>query len=266
MMPAVQLANRMSLSFEAYGVAVSLDFPDAEMCRNAVAALPAGARLIQDESDYERLAVDSQGQLSTEIPLPEAAVATAGPFVRLAAGLRHHVALHSPDLFVHAGAVALDGDALILPGRSHSGKSALVAALLRLGAAYLSDEYAVIDERGLILPFPKALSIRDATGMARDVDPAALGAQVLVGPTPARLIVATRFRADAQWDPQPVSRADAMLHLLENTVAVRSRSASAMRRVRLACERVDALAGARGEAEPVARDLLARMRAAAPAH
>jgi hypothetical protein len=264
-MRRVQPANRPSLTFEAYGLTMSLDFLDAEMCLKAGAALPAGARLIRDEPGYERLAVNAHGQLSTETPVREFSVGvTLGPVERLASALRQHIALHSPDLFVHAGVVAVDGAALILPGRSYSGKTTLVAALLRQGAEYLSDEYAVIDERGFILPFPKALSVRNVTGVARDVDPAALGARILPGPTPVRLIVATRFEADAPWAPQPVSHGEAMLHLLQNTVAVRSQSAMAMRRVRLACERADALAGARGEAEPAARDLLARMRAPSP--
>jgi hypothetical protein len=205
--------------------------------------------------------VDSQGRLSpTALPEPDSVTAArTGPRAQLAAGLRHHVALHSSDLFVHAGVVAVNGSALLIPGSSHSGKSTLVAALLRMGAAYLSDEYAVIDERGTILPFPTALSIRDGAGVARRVDPEALGASVITGPTPPRLVVATRFRPGARWDPRPVSRGEAMLHLLRNTIAARSQSVKAMRRIRLACERADGLVGLRGEVEAAARDLMMRM-------
>jgi hypothetical protein len=205
--------------------------------------------------------VDSLGRLSPAAsPEPDSVTAArTGPRARLAAGLRRHVALHASDLFVHAGAVAVNGSALLIPGRSHSGKTTLVAALCRMGAAYLSDEYAVIDERGMILPFPKALSIRDGAGVARSVDPETLGASVITGPTPGRMVVATRFEPGARWDPQPVSRGEAMLHLLENTIAVRSQSVKAMRRIRLACERADALAGPRGEFEAAARDLMMRM-------
>jgi hypothetical protein len=262
----VRSANGTSLSFEAYGVVVSLDFVDAGLCREALSVLPAGARLIGDGPTHVRLAVDSQGRLSpTASPEPDSVTAArTGPRARLAAGLRHHVALHSSDLFVHAGVVAVNGSALLIPGRSHSGKSTLVAALLRMGAAYLSDEYAVIDQRGTILPFPTALSIRDGAGVARRVDPEALGASVITGPTPARLVVATRFRPGARWDPRPVSRGEAMLHLLQNTIAARSQSVKAMRRIRLACERADGLVGPRGEFEAAARDLMMRMRVPAP--
>ena len=66
-------------------------------------------------------------------------------------------------MFVHAGVVAVDGRALLLPGGSFTGKTTLVAALLRAGAQYGSDEYAVLDEAGLVLPaYPRPLSIRNA--------------------------------------------------------------------------------------------------------
>src|SRR5439155_21468851 len=51
-------------------------------------------------------------------------------------------------LFVHAGAVGWGGRAILIPGRSMSGKSTLVEALVRAGASYYSDEYAMVDRDG----------------------------------------------------------------------------------------------------------------------
>ena len=48
-------------------------------------------------------------------------------------------------LFLHAGAVAWGGRAILFPGRSHTGKSTLVRTLVSAGATYLSDEFAVLD-------------------------------------------------------------------------------------------------------------------------
>src|SRR6266852_1979709 len=48
-------------------------------------------------------------------------------------------------LFVHAGVVAWKGRAIVIPGRSQSGKTTLVRAFLQAGASYYSDEYAVFD-------------------------------------------------------------------------------------------------------------------------
>ena len=56
-------------------------------------------------------------------------------------------------VFVHAGVVGWKGRAIVIPGRSYSGKSTLVAELVRAGATYYSDEYAVFDARGRVHPF-----------------------------------------------------------------------------------------------------------------
>src|SRR5215831_2410197 len=71
------------------------------------------------------------------------------------------VAEYAPrHIFVHAGVVAWNGNAILIPGPSFSGKSTLVAELLRAGATYYSDEYAVIDDQGKVLPYPRDLRIR----------------------------------------------------------------------------------------------------------
>src|SRR6185369_13624268 len=57
------------------------------------------------------------------------------------------VALCARDgLFVHAGVVAWRGRAILIPGRSMSGKSHLTAELVRRGAMYYSDEFAVLND------------------------------------------------------------------------------------------------------------------------
>ena len=81
--------------------------------------------------------------------------------LRIAAGAKRKT-------FVHAGVVGWHGRAIVLPGRSCAGKTSLVAELPRAGATYYSDEFAVIDGRGRVCPFPKPLSIREsgnATGI-----------------------------------------------------------------------------------------------------
>jgi len=66
-------------------------------------------------------------------------------------------------LLVHAGAVARDGGALLLPAASTAGKSSLVLALLSRGFSYLSDELGVIDPvTTRIYPFEKRIGLDDA--------------------------------------------------------------------------------------------------------
>ena len=50
---------------------------------------------------------------------------------------------------------------------SHVGKSTLVTALLRAGATYYSDEYAVIDGRGQVYPYARRLSLRATSSEPR---------------------------------------------------------------------------------------------------
>jgi hypothetical protein len=61
--------------------------------------------------------------------------------------------------FVHAGVVNWHKRAIVIPGRSRSGKTTFVAELVKAGASYLSDEFAVLDSRGRVHPFAKPLSI-----------------------------------------------------------------------------------------------------------
>jgi hypothetical protein len=62
--------------------------------------------------------------------------------------------------FVHAGVVGWRGRVIVIPGRSHSGKTTLVAEWLRAGALYYSDEYAVFDAMGRVHAYAKPLSLR----------------------------------------------------------------------------------------------------------
>src|SRR5438105_4409512 len=70
-------------------------------------------------------------------------------------------------LYVHAGVVSWDGTAVLIPGRSMSGKSTLVEALVRAGASYASDEFAVLDRQGRAHPYPKAPSLPRAEADGR---------------------------------------------------------------------------------------------------
>src|SRR5438552_15631793 len=67
-------------------------------------------------------------------------------------------------VFVHAGVVGWRGQAIVIPGPSLSGKTTLVVALVRAGATYYSDEYAVFDAQGRVHPYPRLLSIRGEHG------------------------------------------------------------------------------------------------------
>lgn len=161
-------------------------------------------------------------------------------------------------VFVHAGCLAWDGQAIMLPGRSHAGKTTLTEALLRAGADYLSDEYAVLDPAGLVHPYPRPLRMR-STGTWQSLEPAGLGARTVAGPLPVALVARLSYDpASTGWER--LSSARGVLEVMDNTVCARSRPREAMDAVTSALDGATVIAGTRGEAEETARDLLSLLR------
>ena len=67
-------------------------------------------------------------------------------------------------MMLHAGTVAFDDRALIMPGTPGSGKSTLTAALHLHGARLLSDEFGLVrPERGDLLPMPRGIPLKNAS-------------------------------------------------------------------------------------------------------
>jgi hypothetical protein len=179
-------------------------------------------------------------------------------FAFLESGLEIVVSREARDvLFVHAGVVGWRGRALLIPGRSFSGKSSLVAALVRAGATYYSDEFAVIDSEGQVHPYPRRLSIRqEGLRRPRRIEAGDLGGRVGSEPLPVGLVVLTQFRDGAHWNPRRLSPGRALLGLLDHTVVAQVRPQFALARLRkVACD-ASVFRGTRGEAQEVARALL----------
>lgn len=118
---------------------------------------------------------------------------------------------------IHAGAVLIGDKALVLPGSSHSGKSSLVAELLRRGAVCLSDEYALIDAQGLVHAYPRTLLLRDGAVAQIPVAPRELDATVATTPARVGWILALRYDRAASWSIHPEPQSAALLTLLKNT-------------------------------------------------
>ncbi len=179
----------------------------------------------------------------------------------LTSGLHGQVAEQARDrLFVHAGVVGWGGKAVVIPGRTFSGKSSLVAALAAAGATYFSDEYAVFDEGGHVHPYARPLSLRDAEGGPGETVPVeALGGRAATGPLPVGMILAARYEAGARWRPRPQSPGRAMLTLLDNTVQVRRQPQAAMQILQRAALGAEAFQSKRGEADRVVAWLRERL-------
>ena len=163
-------------------------------------------------------------------------------------------------VFVHAGVVGWRGRAIVIPGRTMSGKTTLVSALVRAGATYYSDEYAVLDERGRVHPYPKPMSIRkNGGGRPMKILPEAFGGTTGVRPLPVGLVVATSYREGARWRPRQLLPGRAVMALLAHTVSVRRKPERALTTLRQVVADALLLKGARGEATEIADVLLGRL-------
>jgi hypothetical protein len=160
-------------------------------------------------------------------------------------------------VFVHAGVVGMNGRALVLPGRSLSGKSTLVAALLRAGAAYYSDEYAVFDSAGRVHPYPRRLSLRQRHCRWRQrVTAEELGSRRGVEPLPVGRILFVQYFAAGRWRPEALTPGKALLAMINHTVSIRRQPAAALSVIERATRGIPVLTGIRGDADQFARDLV----------
>jgi hypothetical protein len=176
--------------------------------------------------------------------------------------VRFEVALRAPRwTFVHAGVVGWQGRAILLPGYSLSGKSTLVHALVRAGATYYSDEFAVLDQRGLVYPFAKPLTLRLATGGVEQLTADELGVRSAMPALPVGLVVSTRYVAGADWNPAAVSPGEALTTLLRNAVRAQVAPGRVMRVLAHVAESAETLEGPRGESASIAEALLGRASA-----
>jgi hypothetical protein len=161
--------------------------------------------------------------------------------------------------FVHAGVVGWRGRAILVPGRSRSGKTTLVAELVKAGASYYSDEFAVLDRRGRVHPFATPLSIREegrCDAHARKWHAEELGGVCGLAPLDVGLVVLAAYRPRAVWRPTPLSAGRAVLEMLAHTVPARLRPEASLDALQRAVAHASVLKGERGEARDLARDLL----------
>ncbi len=164
---------------------------------------------------------------------------------------------HPSLLFVHAGAVEMNGIGIIVPGRTFSGKSSLVAALLRAGATYMSDEFAPIDRDGNVHPYPRHLSIRNSDGTTTLTPPGTFAAPTAAEPVRVGLVVDTIYRSDATFVPERIRGVGPLLAVVDNTLVARSRPAHTMEIVAGLASHADVLRSPRGDADEAAAVILA---------
>jgi hypothetical protein len=161
---------------------------------------------------------------------------------------------------VHAGAVQWGERVLLLPGATHAGKSSLVAELLRRGATYFSDEYALIDSEGRVHPYPRPLLLRNGCPEQFPVLPGECNASVGDTPVPVGWILSLEYKPAGTWSVAAVPQSEGVLTLLRNTPHVLEESPNMVAAFQRAVAGATCYAGCRTEAVHAADQILQLVR------
>lgn len=230
----------------SFGVRV-MDPPLAAYLEKALASLsgPPRARHLYSVVDHgpRSHSVYLDGMRVIRTPSPSMALSY------LLWHLNRSVIRESPSwLLLHASAAERAGRAVLMPAPMESGKTTLVSGLVRRGLRYVTDEAVAIDPRSLeVHPYPKPLSIDPGSwSVLSDLRPdladgatAYLGAQWHVAPTSIRpdavagacrprLVVSPRYQRGAATELEPVSRAQGLLLLADNSFNFRQHGPAAL--------------------------------------
>lgn len=257
------------LPFEAFGIEMRVCTNLPELLERIEPMIPPTWRRVPRSANQRRLGLLAEEHDMYSLYNYDGVCVHNAPgreyaLMMLDSQIQGHVALEAPDyIFIHAGVVAEGDRAIVMPGGSFSGKSTLVRALVEAGAVYYSDEFAVLDGRGLVHPYPKPLSFRPPFEAAIDFGMEELGGVVGVEPLPIGLVINTDYRPGARWDPEPLSPGSGALVLLENAIPAQERPDQTMRHITRAVAGASIVQGNRGEAGELAEVLLETLRMAA---
>ncbi len=217
-------------------------------------------RLLADSSDLLAQALELLPHATTQSRKQEgqAFPITPSTLQTLRTDLMVHVADHAPNhVFLHAGVVAVNTQAIVLPGPSHAGKTTLVAALVRAGATYYSDEYAILQPSGLIEPYARDLQIRVPGEETQTPTPVEhLQGQAGTQPIPAATIAFIAYAPNAIWSPQPVTPGMAVLEMLRHTIPVQRTPARVLGTLTALVANATIFRTQRNEADEAAQHLL----------
>jgi len=257
------------MSFNAYGVRVGMRVNDSAILTDLIARLPPGSKpALFAVVDHLYSIIGSSAKSESKVRRLSlgywnlSRFARAREFDDMLDAFESHVQLtvaeYAPRrVFVHAGVVGWQDRAILIPGLSFSGKTTLVAELVRAGAVYYSDEYAVLDSTGRVHPYARRLSMRKADGAeGRRLPVESLGGSRGAKPLSVGLVVVTEYKSGARWRPRRLSAGQGALQLLNNTVSIQRNPQAAFPVLKQVASQARILKGPRGEAKGVVDSIL----------
>ena len=212
------------IPFEVFGVELRICTNSRELLDDAELMFPPGWRRRPRSSKQDRLGLLDEGNGIYSLYRPDGMCIHDAPgreyaLIMLESQIQAHIAREATGfVFIHAGAVADGGRAIVIPGRSFSGKTTLVRALVDAGAVYYSDEFAALDETGRVFPYARRLTVRRPHEGSDDYSVEQLGGVAGVEPLRMGLVIATHFRLGAEWQPRQLTPGAGALAMLEHAV------------------------------------------------
>lgn len=159
-------------------------------------------------------------------------------------------------VFLHAGVVGWKGKAIVMPADSFKGKSTLVTELVKQGAEYYSDDFAILDADALVHPFPRRIAMRTEDFKTYDIGIEELGGKTGNDPIEVGIILFTGYDSEAEWEPQIETAGSGVLKLIPFTLSIRNRPEFSMEVLQKLASRAIIVSSLRGSAERFAKTLL----------
>lgn len=268
------MKRSLTFSLEAYGVKLGINANDEGLLKDVVyvttTILPTGYREIPyaDCEHFFDFAQNDGGKCTLTIRLRQLDPVSSTMTGESARGdllgwyyNQLHLAIGAfavDRVFLHAAVVGWNGRAIILPGSQFTGKTTLAVELLKLGATYMSDEYALIDAEGLIHPFPKSLSIRGVVdeNIQTDVSAGDLGVVTESEALPPLAVFLVEYEPQAAFEPERLGVADGIMALVSHTVSMRTRPAESLKYLNSLAGKAVMFRSKRGEAQENAKKIL----------
>ena len=254
------------VSFEAFGLRVGIRVLDPQLLNSLISRVPGHCRLL-NSAEVDRLySVVTPAVIRRNVRPMYFLYGDHGRLSRterfeelldsFESDLDFYISANSPEtLFIHAGAVRWKEHAILIPGRSRSGKTSLVAEFLRAGASYYSDDLAIVDRSGYLHPYPRPLSVRIADDASRRVRPEDLGAKSAKSGR-ISVVLFTEYVASASWCPSRITHGEGMLRLLQNVPSARKQPALVIDVLGNAIKNAEVQASYRGEKEQTVNSVL----------
>ncbi len=122
---------------------------------------------------------------------------------------------------IHAGCVRIENKTLLFPASGYRGKSTLTSGFVRNGAQFYSDDLAIFDLNGNIVPFSKKISLRDEKDRKTFFTPENLGGTQAKSASEIDFVFFTEYKYRGYaWKPRKLSTVNGKIELLKHVLTL----------------------------------------------